>query len=89
MLDLRPSRSVTRRLAFAGALLAAACGDGGTEPPPEGGANCDAPVGVTLTTGQHVVVDPSASDGCLSILAQGPGATEREFLISLSSGVRG
>ena len=86
MRDLLPSRSVISCLAYAGALLGAACGDSGSEPPPEGGANCDAPAGVTLAVGQHVVVNPSASAGCVSILAQGPGATEREFLISLSSG---
>jgi len=86
MSDLIPSLSFARRLAFAGALFGAACGDGGSEPPPEGGANCDAPAGVTLAVGQHIVVDPSVSAGCLSILAQGPGATEREFLVSLSSG---
>jgi hypothetical protein len=39
-----------------------------------------------LTAGQHVVVDPSASNGCVSIPAQGPGATEREYLIALTSG---
>ena len=79
--------TVARRLALAGAVLWVGCGDGGTDPPPAGdAANCDDPAEVTLTAGQHVVVDPSASTGCVAIAAQGPGATEREFLISLSSG---
>ncbi len=71
------------------ALLAAACGgSGGSEPPPPGGdlANCEEPVEVALTAGQHVVVDPSGSAGCVTIPAQGPGATEREYLIALTSG---
>jgi len=76
-------------LATGAALLAAACGGGSTEPPPPpppASANCDAPTEVVLTPGQHVVVDPSASNGCVSIPAQGPGATEREYLIALTSG---
>ncbi|HKP30614.1 MAG TPA: hypothetical protein VJU15_14480 [Gemmatimonadales bacterium] len=84
MHELRPSRSVARRMACAGAFFLAACGDGGSEPPPEGGANCDNPADVTLAVGQHVVADPAASTGCVTIVAQ--AGTEREFLISLSSG---
>ena len=71
-----------------GAILAGACGGGGTEPPPPDGdaANCEDPTEVVLTVGQHVVVDPSSSAGCVVIPAQGPGAVDREYLIALVSG---
>jgi len=73
-------------LANVASLLMAACGDGGVDPPPEGGANCDNPAEVVLAVGQHIVVDPSASAGCVTIEAQGPGAVDREYLITLTSG---
>lgn len=56
------------------------------EPPPTATADCDGPVDVSLSAGQHVVVDPAASNGCIRIPAQGPGATEREYVLALISG---
>jgi hypothetical protein len=82
-----PAGSVLAALGMA--FFAVACGgNGGTEPPPPGGdlANCEDPLEVVLAAGQHVVVDPSESAGCVTIPAQGPGATEREYLLALTSG---
>ena len=55
-LPLTSRRAGDRRAPF----LVAACGDGGTDRPPDDGpvANCDAPAEVVLTAGQHVVVEP-------------------------------
>lgn len=81
-----PSGPVLAALGLA--LLAVGCGSsGGSEPPPGGDvANCEDPLEVTLTAGQHAVVDPSVSAGCITIPAQGPGATEREYLLAVTSG---
>ena len=80
-----PSLKIPTRLSLAIVLFGVACGDGGVDPPDDE-LNCADPSEVVLSVGQHVVVDPATSDGCVSIAAQGAGAPEREFLISLSSG---
>ncbi len=73
-------------VATAGILAVGCGGAGGMDPPPTASANCDDPNAVSLTAGQHVVVDPAASAGCISIPAQGPGATDREYVLALISG---
>ena len=73
----------TRRLAVLAALFWAACGDGGVDPPDDE-SNCEDAQLVTLTVGQHAVIDPATSGGCVAIAAESGG--EREYLISLSSG---
>ena len=82
MPDQSPLPIVTRRLAVLAAVLWAACGDGGVDPPDDEDI-CEAPQLVTLTVGQHSVVDPATSGGCVAIAAE---SGEREYLISLSSG---
>jgi hypothetical protein len=77
---------MTIRLSFVlPALLGlAACGDGGTtEPPPVTRANCDAPVTITLAAGQHQVVNPAGSSGCIRL---GAGPAEAEYLVAVASG---
>jgi len=88
MPDQKPSRLALRPPASLGLLFVAACGSGGggTEPPPSATANCDTPAEIVLSAGQHVVANPASSAGCVQFPAQGPGATEREYLLALVSG---
>ncbi|HET9513660.1 MAG TPA: hypothetical protein VFO95_07010 [Gemmatimonadales bacterium] len=76
------SRFSFRSAWAAGLVLVAACGDGGTEPPP-GAADCSSPTLVTLAVGQHQVLDATAGNGCLTLPAAG---SESVYLMGLVSG---
>ena len=61
--------------------LVIGCGDdNGNGPPPVGDANCENPRTVTLSVGQHQVVDPNSNNGCIRV--QGSG----EYVYALVSG---
>ncbi|HSN87540.1 MAG TPA: hypothetical protein VL025_12320, partial [Thermoanaerobaculia bacterium] len=68
-----------RLAALTGLLLGAACG-GGTGPTPPKPADCAAPRVVSLAIGQHQVVDPATSNGCLRI---GGAAGDEEYLLAV------
>lgn len=61
----------------------AACGGGGTQPNPPDEANCAAPRIVNLTPGDHLVIDPAVSAGCVRV---GGAAADEEYHLVLYSG---
>ncbi len=72
-----------RRVHF-GYLLGLVVGCGGgtqTQPPPTNLA-CDAPIQLALTVGEHQVLDPSSSKGCVRLTAPGAAA---EYLVVATS----
>jgi hypothetical protein len=65
-------------------VLAACSGGGGTAPPPTTNANCSAPATVTLSVGQHQVVNPATSGGCIRLPV--PGGSGAQYLVAVISG---
>lgn len=89
-MTITPS-TVSRFRVYLVAALAfvAACGGGGgggtvEPPPPPSAASCASPSAVQLAVGQHLVLDATASSGCLRFPA--PGAVEAEYVFGLVSG---
>ncbi|HEX7025024.1 MAG TPA: hypothetical protein VF187_09440, partial [Gemmatimonadales bacterium] len=75
-------------LALAGATTA--CGGGTTEPPPPPppppgtpSVVCAAKPVTTMNPGEHVVLDPAATSGCLRFPAPGPAGAQ--YLVVLAS----
>ncbi len=75
--------TLRRSLALPTLLALAACGDGGTDPEPVATANCDTPATLRLSAGQHQVVNPVGSSGCILLAA---GSAEAEYLVAVVSG---
>ncbi len=75
-------------------ILGTACGGGPTQPNPNPGtlpapSVACASVAVTqLAVGQHLVVDPSTSSGCLRLPAAGAAGAQYLLVLASTSGVR-
>src|SRR3990172_7600389 len=69
-------------------VLLAGCGGGGPgpQPPPPPPVGCDAPTSISLSVGEHTVVDPGASNGCLRFPSVASGGADQEYLVAVLSG---
>ncbi|HEU5218499.1 MAG TPA: hypothetical protein VFU23_07560, partial [Gemmatimonadales bacterium] len=75
-------------------ILASACGGGPTNPNPNPGTlptpsvACSSVAPTQLSVGQHLIIDPAATSGCLRLAA--PDASGAQYLVVLTStsGVR-
>lgn len=78
-------------LALVGAGGIGCGGDGGVAPPPPPpppAASCNAVASVQLAVGQHQVIDPSQSNGCLRVPAAGAGGAEYLVVAASTSPIR-
>lgn len=64
-------------------VLAAACGSNATAPTPPSEANCAAPLALSLAVGQHQVVNPTGSAGCVRL---GGTTADEEYFVAVLAG---
>ncbi|HEV8195754.1 MAG TPA: hypothetical protein VGP87_03855 [Gemmatimonadales bacterium] len=86
--------SLLRKLALPGVLVViGACGGGPVAPPSPGtlptpSVACASVATTQLTVGQHLIVDPSTTSGCLRVPASGPGGAQYLVVLGSTSGVK-
>ncbi len=57
-------------------------------PPPPAAANCSSVTALQLSVGEHQVIDPSATGGCVRVPAAGASGAEYVVVVTSTTGVR-